>query len=740
MKLKKCMAIAVIMAITMGTFAGCGEKEVVPGSDNLTAGSQQKPSDGNDADLYVNEDWEYGQVSFGGGGFVTGVFSSASKNLYYARTDVGGAYRYDAAKGRWESISTSVTQDDRGYLGVAGMAIDKNNSSHIILLCGTSYFSDGKTAVMISNDGGTTYDTVDVTELIKVDGNGMGRQNGERIAFDPENPLVVYAGGYSGGLIKSTDGGYTWTKLDGFPVESTDNGTGVNGIVVVPAAETGDDKARIYVSVSRSGDTNIYVSENEGESWDAVVALPMEYMPQRIKSDNNGNLLITYGGSEGPWNGSGGAIYRYSIADDRATDISVGNLNMGDIVFDPSNTDRMVACTENVWSLQPNGSYGDEFYVTEDGGVSWRKLNDVMKMDETRAEWVADYAIHWCGSMMLDPFNTDMLMVVSGNGIFRCDNIWDEEPEFYFFSEGIEETVPLDAVSLKDGTLAVVIGDYDGFVTNDVTKPATYQESIGGTTSGIAICASDTDFRIKVGNNDKKQMLMYTYDGGETWTKITNKPVSKLLRGGSVAISADGSRIFWSPDNEFNSYYSDDLGETWNEIQGLTAGYYIFADPMNKNYVYACANETFYVSSDGGETFTISGLNYNAYDRFAVEPDGEGKIYVACGLRGVQVSADHGTSFTQLNVSYAESVGLGAGKTESDPYAIYIYGRPVAGDNLGIYMSSDGGESWVRVNDDLHNYGGTGNAGMIIGDYGVYGRCYMSTVGMGLAYFDLKEK
>jgi len=42
--------------------------------------------------------------------------------------------------------------------------------------------------------------------------------------------------------------------------------------------------------------------------------------------------------------------------------------------------------------------------------------------------------------------NTNKIRVVSGNGLFTCDNIWDESPEFYFFSKGIEETVPYDII------------------------------------------------------------------------------------------------------------------------------------------------------------------------------------------------------------------------------------------------------------------------------------------------------
>ena len=87
-----------------------------------------------------------------------------------------------------------------------------------------------------------------------------------------------------------------------------------------------------------------------------------------------------------------------------------------------------------------------------------------------------------------------------------------------------------------------------------------------------------------------------------------------------------------------------------------------------------------------------------------------------------------------------EAVGLGKPKNDGDPYVIYVWGIPKDQETIGIYMSEDNGKTWVRVNDDLHNFGGTGNGKFISGDMNVYGRCYMSTVGMGIAYCDKINK
>lgn len=40
------------------------------------------------------------------------------------------------------------------------------------------------------------------------------------------------------------------------------------------------------------------------------------------------------------------------------------------------NTDKLIACTESVWSSQAHGVFGDEFYISDNGGASWVRIND----------------------------------------------------------------------------------------------------------------------------------------------------------------------------------------------------------------------------------------------------------------------------------------------------------------------------------------------------------------------------
>ena len=102
------------------------------------------------------------------------------------------------------------------------------------------------------------------------------------------------------------------------------------------------------------------------------------------------------------------------------------------------------------------------------------------------------------------------------------------------------------------------------------------------------------------------------------------------------------------------------------------------------------------------------------------------------------MSEDHGKTFTRIDgVSNCQVMGLGRGKNDGDPCAIYMWGQPTKDDPLGLYWSEDEGKTWKRINDDNHQFGGTGNGEFVYGDFNVYGRVYMSTVGLGVVYGDL---
>ena len=747
MKLRRITAFLLSIATAVAV-AGCsGDTTSSESKDSNSEGgstTSSVTSDVNSVDNNNNNNntssqtlFEFSQVAMGGGGFVSGVFATKEEGLYYARTDVGGAYRYDKTLDKWVCISYDISEDDRGLLGIDGLAFAEDAPNKLYLLSGTEYFSNGKSCLLISDDYGKSFTRTELTDLIKVHGNGMGRGNGERIAVDPKNSDIIYIGGRTGGMIKSTDGGKTFTALDMGTKTETTNGNGICCIVIDSAS--GD----IYAAISRKNEDNLYKSSDGGNSWTAVAGAPQSMMVQRMKWNGDGKLLIVYASEEGPWNNDrvNGGIMLYDPATGTFTDISPAKKCFGDVVVHPEDANKMVACTENLYVPQPNGAYGDEFYVTTDGGKSWKLLNNSMTMTDGGMQWITSSSIHWCSSMCIDPNAPDKIKVVSGNGIFASDNIWSDKPEFYFNAKGIEETVPYELVSIVDGPLVTVIGDYDGFCQPDAKTYGNVHNSIAGSMTSLAVARKNPDVWVKCGGDETKPGFWYTEDAGKTWKNIKTSPLEtrKIAYKGAVGVSADGKTFYWAPENGMGFiYFTSDKGKTWTKSEGGMATEFISADPVNPDYVYATSSGNFYMSSDGGKTFKPNHqLSVFTATRPIVTPDTEGRIYYAA--MGLQISDDHGETFTRVDtVSACLSVGIGKGKDENSPYVIYIWGKPKGEEELGLYWSEDEGKTWSRINDAEHQFGGPGNGGFVHGDFNTYGRVYMSTVGLGVVYGDYK--
>ncbi|WP_433945589.1 hypothetical protein [Paenibacillus sp. SN-8-1] len=118
-------------------------------------------------------------------------------------------------------------------------------------------------------------------------------------------------------------------------------------------------------------------------------------------------------------------------------------------------------------------------------------------------------------------------------------------------------------------------------------------------------------------------------------------------------------------------------------------------------------------------------------------PGIEGDIWIAAagdnkngtGIFGLWHSVDSGSTFKRLDqVQEAATIGFGKAAPGKKNMALYSYAR--LGGKFGIYRSDDYGQSWVRINDDQHQFGAANVT--ITGDPRVYGRVYVGTNGLGI--------
>jgi len=110
-----------------------------------------------------------------GGGYVSGlVFNPKEKGLLYARTDMGGAYRWDAGTERWIPLTDWVGEKDWNLLGIDSLATDPVDPARLYIGAGT-YTNDwaGNASILRSTDRGQTFQRTNLP--FKLGGNEPGR-------------------------------------------------------------------------------------------------------------------------------------------------------------------------------------------------------------------------------------------------------------------------------------------------------------------------------------------------------------------------------------------------------------------------------------------------------------------------------------------------------------------------------------------------------------------------------------
>ncbi len=85
----------------------------------------------------TTEPYRWKNVQIRGGGFVTGVvYSDTEEGLLYARTDVGGAYRWDSADSTWIPVTDHIGKNESDYTGILSIATDPSDPDRVYLAAG----------------------------------------------------------------------------------------------------------------------------------------------------------------------------------------------------------------------------------------------------------------------------------------------------------------------------------------------------------------------------------------------------------------------------------------------------------------------------------------------------------------------------------------------------------------------------------------------------------------------------
>jgi hypothetical protein len=249
---KQTLAIACLMA---GLVAACGGGSS-PSAQAPTYAAKQGGAPGPAAAL-TGTRWQ--SVKYGGGGYVPGlIYHPTSPDILYARTDIGGAYRWNPATSAWVPITDGFGITEGFYMGSESMALDPNDDRRVYMSTGLYSWAGRNGRLSISTDRGDNWTHVELP--FRVGANDQGRAIGERMMVDPNKSSVLYYGSRTSGLWKSTDYGQTWnqvTSLSSFQYPGDQIGSlpertmgGIEGVLFdTSTTNSGSATQTIYVAV-----------------------------------------------------------------------------------------------------------------------------------------------------------------------------------------------------------------------------------------------------------------------------------------------------------------------------------------------------------------------------------------------------------------------------------------------------------------------------------------------------------
>ena len=780
-----------VPALLAGLLSACGGGSTDSGAvgnspaPRLLAGGRAMPATGATT---------WNSVKFGGGGYVTGlIFHPSSPHVLYARTDIGGAYRWNDKTSSWTPITDGLGfgAAEGRFHGVESIAVDPSDDQRIYMATGM-YTFEGNGRLYQSSDRGEHWTHVDLP--FPIGGNNGGRAMGERLMVDPNLPSTLFYASRTAGLWKSADSGQTWAQVTSLSTAkmNQDQVNAVGGsamgveLVVYDTDIKGPHKAKkhpkdpglptqtIYTAIAPdyanvAGLTsNLYKSADGGASW-TPVATPVSgyHIPHMVRADD-GMFYVVFTQGAGPGAGGPARLYKFDGKDwtllKSEAPLNGTNFGMGGLsVSGTGATTRIALGVTNSWG---NWNGQQIVQLSDDGGQTWREI-EAMTPGETASGWVDDVEI--------DPFNPDHIMHVHGGGIIETWNASSATPTWKGSITGIEETAAIAVATPPAGAPYLFInssGDVGTWVDTDLASTPTLNPGLGWSNGNSADMAwSDPLYIAAIGvvNSTNTVSGHWSGDGGKTWAPFASLPQGAQNTSGesNVVVTARNHAV-WAPANSVPSYTTDN-GATWTPTNlpalsgvGINRGYRLAADRKNPNKVYAYNSggawwnqwsdtTHFWYSTDGGHTFTEStalkgmGPMLTGFGNasLAVNPNAEGDVWLADG-NAIYHSTDSGANWTKLSnftstwgsnpfvpeVQGATLVALGKAALGS-PYSAAVYVVGVVNGQWGIYRSDDGGASWTRFNDDAHQYGGIG---VLAADQNVYGRIYFSGTGRGLLY------
>ncbi len=666
-------------------------------------------------------------VPFGGGGFVDGfVFHPREKGLLYARTDIGGAYRFEPATRSWLPLLDQLSKSQTDLSGVLSLAVDPNDADRVYVAGGLYLDTEARGgALLASGDRGVTWQ---INELgIKLGGNSPGRGSGERLQVDPNNGEILVLGTSQDGLLISNDRGHSFNRV-AFAARHV-------SLVLFDPRSGEHGKATQTLWAGAFDKPGLYVSHDGGRSFAREAGTPAQ-APQRAVLADDGTLYVTFALGDGtvpcnPSHAKSGGVWKRDAAG-HWTDITpdrTPGFGWSGIDVDRQVPGRLVVSSIERWKP------GDDVFVSNDGGAHWTSVGAHSRHDASAYPWLVDYMRgkdtmgHWLADIKIDPFNGERAVYGTGYGLWLTDNLGaalrDETVKWDFAVNNFEETATLEIRSPSGGAaLLGAMGDVSGGAWDDIVK--TPRNGLFAPSNETNRSVDFAELRPAIIARTADQAATggwWSPDGSVTWRPFGPSPRSTrsaqgaYLESGSIAVSANGSSFVWAPEKQ-PALCSRDHGKSWVPVAGwpvaIKTELVPVADRKVDGVFYVLDREAgqILVSVDGGLSFRpgVTGLPKLASwqsSQLVCAPGKVRDLWVALHDVLLHMPGADQPAITIRNVLEAWKIALGKAAPGSSYHSVYVWGRiNIDGNPVeGLFRSDDEGRSFRRIDDDRHRYG-----------------------------------
>ena len=626
------------------------------------------------------------------------AMAGSNHNVIYAGTGMGFGRVVDlAGNGLWKSIDHGETWTqlqstaNNELLAAINRIVVDPNDENIVLVCSnddyTSYGPNGgmrKSGIFRTTDGGENWVQVydpDI-ELGTTTDNRI-----QQIIANPQNFNTLYGSVNEVGVIKSLNGGLTWTvSADNFALPQdigANEGTyqGISTRTELAIAPT--DTTRLYAAVERPfGIADLYMTTNAGDSWTIV---------NDLGNDPN---WFSGGGSSGAIAYTAGWFDNTIVVSPYDENVVfVGGVELYRININPSGATRSTTLIASVNKV--HADHHDLKVIPVDQNTNQFKILDA----------------------------NDGGVAISNDGGITWQQI-----------AGLR-TTQFYGVDKKHGANEYFGGLQDnGTVLSSINPTANAQWTfkLGG--DGFFTAWNYADPNLLIGCYQSGSYSRSS-DGGHSWIAIpsalagTNAPFISKLASSDI----DPDLIFTVGNGGVNR--SDDFGVSWDLISlgpnwlGFRAFDNVVISLADPQVVWATSRLDvasfigkkggIHVSNDGGLSYTEVSQNFPSNvtesSGFATHPSDPNTAYAlfsAAGTPKILKTTNLGQSWQDIS-GFSTLGKTTTGSTNGYPdvatYSLLVmpYDNNIiwAGTEIGLFISQDGGATWNVSDNGLPRVG-----------------------------------